>query len=157
MNIAMQMSLMLSSKFGCLVFLASFMVSIPNDHLIAVRGHPAVLGCHFTPHPDLSSLFIEWQRQEDSQVVHSFYYEENQLDHQSLEYHNRTSLYISKLSKGNAYLRIDGIGLKDVGWYLCKVNNINGAGKAKIKLDYGGMQDLLTLTVICYNVIMKQN
>ncbi|XP_052429295.1 CD276 antigen isoform X1 [Carassius gibelio] len=116
---------------------ASFMVSTPNDHLIAVKGHPAVLGCHFTPHPDLSSLNIVWQRQEDSQVVHRFYYEQNQLDHQSPEYHNRTSLYISELGKGNASLRIDGVGLKDVGWYLCKVKNINGAEKAKIKLDYG--------------------
>ncbi|KAI2657948.1 CD276 antigen [Labeo rohita] len=113
------------------------MVSIPNNDLIAVRGHPAILGCHFTPHPDLSSLAIVWQRQEDSQVVHSFYYEQNQLDHQSPEYHNRTSLYIPEFGNGNASLRIDGVGLKDVGWYLCKVNNINGNGKGKIKLDYG--------------------
>uniref|UniRef100_A0A672P2D1 Si:dkey-71p21.13 n=1 Tax=Sinocyclocheilus grahami TaxID=75366 RepID=A0A672P2D1_SINGR len=119
-----------------ILIVASF-ISIPNDHLIAVMGHPAVLGCHFTTHTDLSSLTIVWQRQEDSQVVHSFYYEQNQLDHQSPEYHNRTSLYISELGKGNASLRIDGVGLKDVGWYLCKVNNINGAEKAKIKLDYG--------------------
>ncbi|KAK9964277.1 hypothetical protein ABG768_005467 [Culter alburnus] len=93
------------------------MVSVPSDHLIAVRGHPAVLGCHFTPYPDLSSLVIVWLRQEDSRIVPSFYYEQNQLDHQSPEYHKRTSLYISELGKGNASLRIDGVGLKDVAFY----------------------------------------
>ncbi|XP_051773500.1 CD276 antigen-like isoform X2 [Ctenopharyngodon idella] len=125
------------SKKSKIVSAASCMVSVPNDHLIAVRGHPAVLGCHFTPYPDLSSLVIVWQRQEDSRVVHSFYYEQNQLGHQSPEYHKRTSLYISELGKGNASLRIDGVGLKDVGWYLCKVSNIKEVGNAKIKLDYG--------------------
>lgn len=141
MNIIMCLhaNISLRIKSGCVLLTASCMVSVPNDHLIAVRGHPAVLGCRFMPYPDLSSLSIVWQRLEDSRVVHSFYADQNQLDLQSLEYHNRTSLYISELGKGNASLRIDGVGLKDVGWYLCKVNSFKGAGNAKIKLDYGGM------------------
>lgn len=116
---------------------ASFIVSAPNNAVIAVRGRPAVLGCYFTPDPDLSSLSIVWQRMEDSRLVHVFYDEENLQEQQSAEYHSRTSLYISELNKGNASLRIDGVGLKDEGWYVCKVRNKKGAGKVKIKLDYG--------------------
>lgn len=117
---------------------ASFTVSAPNDGVIGVRGRPAVLGCYFTPDPDLSSLSIVWQRMEDSRIVHFLVHEKKQLEQQSAEYRSRTSLYISELRKGNASLRIDGVGLKDVGWYVCKVRNIKGAGNVKIKLDYGG-------------------
>uniref|UniRef100_A0A671KY64 Ig-like domain-containing protein n=1 Tax=Sinocyclocheilus anshuiensis TaxID=1608454 RepID=A0A671KY64_9TELE len=107
--------------------------------LVAIRGRPAVLGCEFTPDSDLSSLVVTWQRQEDSQVIHSFYYQQDNLDRQSPEYHNRTSLYISELGKGNASLRINPVGPKDAGWYLCQVSNAKGTGKALIELDYGGV------------------
>lgn len=119
------------------ILLASFRVNVPDRFLVAIRGHPAVLGCEFTPDPDLSSLVLTWQR--DSRVVHSFYYQQDQLDRQSPEYHNRTSLFISELGKGNATLRINSVGPKDVGQYLCLVSNAKGTGKAQIELDYGGM------------------
>ncbi|XP_016325390.1 V-set domain-containing T-cell activation inhibitor 1-like, partial [Sinocyclocheilus anshuiensis] len=119
--------------------IASFKVNVPERCLVAIRGRPAVLGCEFTPDSDLSSLVVTWQRQEDSQVIHSFYYQQDNLDRQSPEYHNRTSLYISELGKGNASLRINPVGPKDAGWYLCQVSNAKGTGKALIELDYGGV------------------
>ncbi|XP_056108954.1 uncharacterized protein LOC130086785 isoform X4 [Rhinichthys klamathensis goyatoka] len=75
---------------------ASFRVNVPDKFLVAIRGRPAVLACEFTPDPDLSSLVLTWQR--DSRVVHSFYYQQDQLDRQSPEYHNRTSLFISEIA-----------------------------------------------------------
>ncbi|XP_039528496.1 uncharacterized protein LOC120479783 isoform X5 [Pimephales promelas] len=98
--------------FAWIVGAASFRVNVPDKFLVVIRGRPAVLGCEFTPDPDLSSLVLTWQR--DSRVVHSFYYQQDQLDRQSPEYHNRTSLFISEIGKGNATLRINSVGPKDV-------------------------------------------
>ncbi|KTF76737.1 hypothetical protein cypCar_00033373 [Cyprinus carpio] len=120
-----------------IISVASFKVNVPERCLVAIRGRPALLGCEFTPDPDLSSLVVTWQRQEDSKVIHSFYYQQDNLDRQSPEYHNRTSLYISELGKGNASLRINPVGPKDAGRYLCQVSNAKGTGKALIELDYG--------------------
>ncbi|XP_059421472.1 CD276 antigen-like [Carassius carassius] len=122
-----------------IISVAPFTLNVPQRCLLAIRGRPAVLGCEFTPDPDLSSLVVTWQRQEDSQVVHSYYYQQDQLDRQSPEYHNRTSLYISELGKGNASLRMHPVGLKDAGRYLCQVSNAKGTGKALIELDYGAL------------------
>ncbi|KAK9964275.1 hypothetical protein ABG768_005465 [Culter alburnus] len=121
------------------VLAASFEVIVTDKHLLAIRGHPAVLGCKFTPDPDLSSLVITWQRSEDSQVVHSFYYQQDQLDRQSREFHNRTSLFISELGKGNASLRIATVRPKDAGSYLCIVSNAKGTGRALMKVIYGAL------------------
>ncbi|XP_048061384.1 CD276 antigen-like isoform X2 [Megalobrama amblycephala] len=119
------------------VLAASFDVTVTDKHLLAIRGRPAVLGCEFTPDPDLSSLVITWQRSEDSQVVHSFYYQQDQLDRQSREFHNRTSLFISELGKGNASLRIAIVRPKDAGSYLCIVSNAKGTGRALMNVIYG--------------------
>ncbi|XP_067277263.1 V-set domain-containing T-cell activation inhibitor 1-like [Pseudorasbora parva] len=121
------------------VLVASFEVIVPDEHLPAIRGRPAVLGCKFTPDPDLSHLVVTWQRSEDSKVVHSFYYQQDQLDRQSPEYHNRTSLFISELYKGNASLRIAAIRPKDAGQYLCIVSNAKGTGRALVKVTYGAL------------------
>ncbi len=133
----------LQATLNCSHFLfpASFEVTVPKKHLLAIRGRPAVLGCEFTPDPDLSSLVVTWQRQEDARVVHSFYYQQDQLDRQSLKYHNRTSLYISELRKGNASLRISAVRPKDAGWYLCVVSNAKGTGRALMQVTYGGKRE----------------
>ncbi|XP_053476122.1 CD276 antigen-like [Ictalurus furcatus] len=131
----------------CFIFLLSFLtticagfrVSVPAGRMVAVRGQPVLLGCEFTPDSttDLSSLVVTWQRVEDSRVIHSFYYQRNQLDLQSPDYHNRTAMLVSELRKGNATLRIDPVGPRDVGGYLCTVSNTMGTDKAQVWLEYG--------------------
>ncbi|KAL7889331.1 hypothetical protein AOLI_G00015890 [Acnodon oligacanthus] len=124
---------------GSIVCVGSIKVTVPEGRLTAVRGRPALLGCEFTPEPssDLANLVVTWQRQEDLRVVHSFYYQQDQLYRQSTEYHNRTSLFLSELSKGNASLRIVDVGPRDVGRYQCTVSTSSGTDKAEIQLDYG--------------------
>ncbi|XP_017550944.1 CD276 antigen [Pygocentrus nattereri] len=114
-------------------------VTVPEGRLTAVRGRTTILGCEFTPEPgsDLANLVVTWQRQEDLHVVHSYYYQQDQLDRQSAEYHGRTSLFYSELSKGNASLRIIDVGPRDVGRYQCMVSTSSGTDKAEIQLDYG--------------------
>lgn len=120
---------------------------MPAGRIVAVRGQPAILGCEFTPDStsDLSPLVVTWQRVEDSRVVHSFYYKRDQLELQSPHYHNRTSLFVSELLKGNATLRIEPVWPEDVGDYLCTVSNNKGTDKAQVQLQYGGMKILIRL------------
>lgn len=119
---------------------AGFKVRVPAGRVVAVRGQPAILGCEFTSNStsDLSFLIVTWQRVEDSRVIHSFYYQKDQLSLQSPDYRNRTALFVSELAEGNAALRIEPVGPRDVGDYLCTVSNIRGAGKAQVRLEYGG-------------------
>ncbi|KAG9274911.1 CD276 antigen-like [Astyanax mexicanus] len=137
---------------------AAFKVIAPAGRLVAVRGQPIILGCEFTPdsYPDLSSLVVTWQRKEDARVVHSFYYNQDQLDRQSEDYWNRTALFITELKKGNASLRIEEVGPKDVGQYLCMVSNTKGTDKAQVRLEYGAFytEPRLSISFTCSNVMV---
>ncbi|XP_047010403.1 CD276 antigen isoform X2 [Ictalurus punctatus] len=136
-----------ATEMDCFIFLlpflttvcAGFTVSKPVGRVVAVRGQPVFLDCEFTPDPtsDLSSLVVTWQRVEDSRVIHSFYYQRNQLDLQSPDYRNRTSMLVSELRKGNATLRIEPVGPRDVGGYLCTASNAKGTDAAQVWLEYG--------------------
>lgn len=103
-----------------------------------VRGATAFLSCEFEPDVNISHLVINWQRQEDAQVVHSFYYQKDQLERQSKDYFGRTNLNHSELAQGNASLSIANFGLKDAGKYLCTVSNTKGTGKGELQLVYAG-------------------
>ncbi|KAL0178546.1 hypothetical protein M9458_027440, partial [Cirrhinus mrigala] len=92
-------------------------VTVPSSPVLAVRGATALLSCEFEPDPNFSNLVITWQRQESIKVVHSFYYERDQLERQNPDYLNRTVLNHKELAKGNASLSIANIGLKDAGNY----------------------------------------
>lgn len=111
-----------------------------------------VLGCVFSPdfgpNPNISSLVVTWQRVENNHVVHSFYYERDQLDLQDSAYQKRTSLFVNKLSKGNASVRIENVGVKDAGRYLCTVSTSRGTDKASLQLDYGGKRRLLIFLIL---------
>ncbi|XP_050981431.1 CD276 antigen isoform X1 [Labeo rohita] len=134
---------------------ASFEVITPNKHLLAIRGRPAILGCEFTPDTDLSNLVVTWQRQEDSRVVHSFYYKQDQLDRQSSKYQNRTSLYSSELGKGNASLIIAAVSPKDAGWYLCIVSNTKGTGRALMQVTYGAYYSEPRISILVNSSALK--
>ncbi|KAG7334488.1 hypothetical protein KOW79_002895 [Hemibagrus wyckioides] len=115
---------------------AGFQVTVPAGRVVAVGGQPVILGCEFTP-DSIQDLVVTWQRVDDSRVVHSFYYQRDQLEVQSPEYSKRTALFVSELQKGNATLRMELVGPKDVGAYLCTVSNKKGTGRAQVQLDYG--------------------
>ena len=112
--------------------------------MVAIRERAVVLGCSFSPDPPsdppsgLKSLVITWQRAEDSQVVHSFYYGADKLDKQSHQYRNRTLLFVSELEAGNASLMISGVRLGDAGLYLCAVSTLQGAQSTQVQVDYAG-------------------
>ncbi|KAJ8289494.1 hypothetical protein GJAV_G00001970 [Gymnothorax javanicus] len=119
-------------------FTAAFEVTVPEWRVVGVRGRPVVLGCSFTPDPvqTLQDLTVTWQRVEDDQILHSYYFGRDQLDRQSHNYRNRTSLFPSLLRSGNASLRLERVGLSDSGRYLCSVSARLGIGKQEVQLEY---------------------
>ncbi|KAA0718121.1 hypothetical protein E1301_Tti001285 [Triplophysa tibetana] len=136
---------------------APFEVIVPDKQLKAIHGNPAILGCRFTPDPDISHLVVTWQRQEDVQVVHSFYYQMDQLDHQSPQYRSRTFLYNSELAKGNASLQITEVNPKDTGGYMCIVTNSQGSARALVELTYGALysEPRLSIHINSSAIILK--
>ncbi|XP_034150736.1 CD276 antigen-like isoform X2 [Esox lucius] len=128
---------------------AAFKVRTPQPVVLAIYGQPAILKCLFPASSDRvdPSLVVTWQRVEDSQVVHSFYYGTDQLDRQSVRYHNRTKLFHSQLADGNASLRLDRVGPEDQGRYLCSATNTNGSGKIVVQLKYAAFYTEPRLTV----------
>ncbi|XP_043110959.1 CD276 antigen homolog [Puntigrus tetrazona] len=114
----------------------SFSVTVPSAPIHVVRGDTAFLPCEYEPASDVSNLVITWQRQEDSKVVHSFYYGKDQLDRQSPDYSGRTKLNHEELVKGNASLSIANLGLKDAGKYMCIVSNTKGTDRGELQLIY---------------------
>ncbi|XP_031436359.1 CD276 antigen-like [Clupea harengus] len=118
---------------------ASYKVQVPSEPLVAVRGSYAVLCCSYPPmaQPGIPpGLLVTWQRVEDSRVVHSFYYGQNQLSRQSADFKNRTGLYVSELWSGNASLRITDVRAQDAGRYLCTVSDARGTDRAEMKVEY---------------------
>uniref|UniRef100_W5M2N1 CD276 antigen-like n=1 Tax=Lepisosteus oculatus TaxID=7918 RepID=W5M2N1_LEPOC len=118
----------------------AFEVLAPQGRVLAVYGRPAVLGCRYSVDPEspLDRLVLTWQREDNADVLHSFYYGEDQLERQSPRYRNRTSLFASELLSGNASLRLDPVRPQDVGTYLCFVSNLGGTGKAAVHLSFAG-------------------
>lgn len=120
-------------------------MKVPASHITAARGHAVVLGCEFSPDfgqdHDLSSLVVTWQRQDDSRVIHSFYYEQDQLDKQDPAYRNRTTLFVKELNKGNASVKVEHVEMQDAGRYLCIVSTNQGTDRAELQLEYGGNKE----------------
>ncbi|XP_067242151.1 V-set domain-containing T-cell activation inhibitor 1-like isoform X7 [Chanodichthys erythropterus] len=132
----------------------SFSVTVPSSPVLVVRGATAFLSCEFEPDFNISNLVITWQREEDIRVVHSFYYQKDQLERQSSDYFNRTKLNHNELAKGNASLSIANFGLKDAGKYLCTVSNTKGTGKGVLELVYAdgninSRTSVVALSILC--------
>ncbi|XP_059373260.1 uncharacterized protein LOC132110564 isoform X3 [Carassius carassius] len=165
-----------------IISVASFKVNVPERCLVAIKGRPALLGCEFTSDPDLSSLVVTWQRQEDSQVVHSFYYQQDNLDRQSPEYHNRTSLYMSELGKAlyseprlNIYVNsttvtvefeTEGFPKPEVIWlgennqnltYHLEIHDQTEDGLYYIKSSYEAQKPVVNVTFTLKNHLLNQN
>ncbi|XP_031442173.1 CD276 antigen-like [Clupea harengus] len=130
---------------------AAFEVRVPEKQVVAVHRSPAILGCTFTPPPTLQDTVVTWQTVADQRVLHSFYYGTDQLDRQSPEYKNRTSLYHKQLLSGNASLRLEGAGPRDTGKYLCSVSTSQGTDKAELQLSYAAFFTEPQLSILAHD------
>lgn len=125
-----------------------FSVTVPSSPVLGVRGATAHLPCAYEPVSDLSDLVITWQREENAQVVHSFYYGRDQLGRQNLDYQNRTKLNHQDIPQGNASLSIARFGLKDAGKYVCIVSNSKGTDRGVVHLVYAAFYSEPKLSIL---------
>ncbi|XP_052007099.1 CD276 antigen-like isoform X1 [Xyrauchen texanus] len=129
------MSLKLATVFClCLLLLETscfnkFEITVPSGSVIGSYSEVLILPCTFPVDSswDLISTVITWQRGLD--VIHSFYYNQDQLDRQNRHYVNRTSLFIQEIAQGNASLKLDKANLQDTGVYTCSVSTNTGSQK----------------------------
>ncbi|KAJ7989038.1 hypothetical protein DPEC_G00315400 [Dallia pectoralis] len=115
-------------------FTAEFEISVPREPPVAILGQHVILDCSFPVGKawDLDRTVITWQR--GLEVIHSFYYGQDQLDRQSPHYDKRTSLYHSEIERGNASLRLERTNLGDSGDYTCFVSTMLGTQKKTFQL-----------------------
>lgn len=115
--------------FSLLHSLAGFEITVPRDTVTGFYSEDLILPCTFPVDSswDLRSTVITWQRGLD--VVHSFYYNQDQLERQNQRYVNRTSLFSQEIAQGNASLKLDKVTLQDAGVYTCSVSANAGSQK----------------------------
>ncbi|XP_062889820.1 CD276 antigen-like isoform X2 [Mobula hypostoma] len=89
---------------------------VPNN-VIAIHGQSVVLEC--SVEAPLEHCFINWQRKETGQIVHSYYYDQVQNERQDSRYAGRTTLFPEEFKNGNASLKLDRVDSLDSGLYQC--------------------------------------
>ncbi|XP_052468710.1 CD276 antigen [Carassius gibelio] len=106
-----------------------FEITVPRDKVTGFYSEDLILPCTFPVDSswDLRSTVITWQRGLD--VIHSFYYNQDQLERQNQHYVNRTSLFSQEIAQGNASLKLEKVTLHDAGVYTCSVSTNTGSQK----------------------------
>ncbi|RXM94466.1 CD276 antigen [Acipenser ruthenus] len=77
---------------------------------------------------------VIWRQAETRRIVHSYFDNREQLDHQLPQYVSRTSLFVSELQRGNASLLLKRVREKDAGEYECSVYTPKRHGSGLIEL-----------------------
>ncbi|XP_047668053.1 CD276 antigen-like isoform X3 [Tachysurus fulvidraco] len=111
-----------------------FEISVPTRVQVGVYGGCVHLSCVFPVSGswDANSSMIFWLHNQE--VVHSFFHNRDQPQHQSRRYTNRTSLFHQEMKKGNASLRLDRTTLEDAGEYTCSVSTRLGSQRKSFHL-----------------------
>ncbi|XP_064425365.1 CD276 antigen-like [Latimeria chalumnae] len=121
-------------KPSLLYILYTFITAVVSSPLVALYGSDVILSCTF-PHghsSDTREPIIIWQKKKSSgldDVVHSYYYQQDQLDLQDEAYRNQTQMFPEEFHKGNASLKLMRVRLTDEGTYLCYVENKEVSGQ----------------------------
>ncbi|XP_038670126.1 CD276 antigen-like [Scyliorhinus canicula] len=124
-----------------LLFCHSFTIaSLAPSTMVALFGRDVILPCSFTPHPSMTLLrmVVTWQLLDTDTVVHSYYYQRDQLDRQDPAYLHRTKLFPEELLEGNASLQLNIVRLDDEAQYMCTVSNEFGSSSGTVKLLVAG-------------------
>nr|XP_014354195.1 PREDICTED: CD276 antigen-like [Latimeria chalumnae] len=111
-----------------LYVVSALLGAVVSSPLVALYGSDVILSCTFPHKPDSGTrrVMVVWQRKDSSgsdQVVHSYYYQRDQLDQQGEAYRNRTQIFPEEVRKGNASLKLMRVRLEDEGSYTCYVGN----------------------------------
>ncbi|KPP70126.1 hypothetical protein Z043_111070, partial [Scleropages formosus] len=100
-------------------------LQVPEVPVVALFGQDAILNCSFDPTGafNLSDLNVFWQLTDTKRTVHSFWADRDQLADQAEGFANRTSLFHTQLSSGNASLLLRNVQISDDGSFTCFVSS----------------------------------
>lgn len=106
----------------------------PLQPLVAVVGDDIILPCHLEPAIDAGSMAVEWMKLDvKPRFVHVWHAGQKlELDHQNPTYRGRTSLFSSKLKRGDISLKLSKVRLSDRGKYKCYIPTLNTASVSEL-------------------------
>uniref|UniRef100_A0A3B5QLI7 CD276 molecule n=1 Tax=Xiphophorus maculatus TaxID=8083 RepID=A0A3B5QLI7_XIPMA len=116
--------------------LAKLEMQVPDLPVVALHGKDVTLKCSFshTSPFNLSDVTVFWQLTDTKRSVHGFSMGQDQLTEQAESYANRTSLFLSQLTMGNASLLLQRVAVADEGSYTCFVR-VQGYDSAALLLQ----------------------
>uniref|UniRef100_A0A3B5B4G1 Ig-like domain-containing protein n=1 Tax=Stegastes partitus TaxID=144197 RepID=A0A3B5B4G1_9TELE len=101
-------------------FLWKLTVSRGETEVSCAFMERCILPCSFQVAPQ---VIIHWNYL--GLCVHSYYDNQDQLEHQHRRYRDRTSLFKEQISRGNASLQLTGVKVQDEGRYQCCTGTTN--------------------------------
>uniref|UniRef100_A0A3Q2T831 Ig-like domain-containing protein n=1 Tax=Fundulus heteroclitus TaxID=8078 RepID=A0A3Q2T831_FUNHE len=109
--------------------------------VICVLSESCMLPCWLSYGSD---PLIHWFYVSDGEsVVHSYYKDQDQLQHQVENFKNRTSLFQDQISRGNASLLLRRVKVQDEGKYKCYSSTTGGFEQSFVNLKAEGRIALL--------------
>uniref|UniRef100_A0AAQ6IGG9 Ig-like domain-containing protein n=1 Tax=Anabas testudineus TaxID=64144 RepID=A0AAQ6IGG9_ANATE len=118
------------------VVLTSLWTLIRGDTEVScVYKESCILPCSFQTN---ETVVIHWIQAAGDTPVHSYYYNQDQLDHQDRHFRGRTSLFKDQISRGNASLHLTGVKSQDQGRYTCFTSTISRNKNSTVDLKVEG-------------------
>lgn len=95
-----------------------------------------ILPCSFQP---ADGPAVHWTQLAAAEpAVHSYYDGRDRVQHQNQNFRGRTSLFVERVSSGNASLLLTGVKVQDQGRYVCNCSSSAGTRLAFIRVSVDG-------------------
>ncbi|XP_043961089.1 programmed cell death 1 ligand 1-like [Gambusia affinis] len=123
------------TEMKCVVFwgVVTFFWTLCRGDVSCVFSQVCFLPCSFQP---ADQPAVHWTRLAAAEsVVHSYYDGRDQVQHQNQNFRGRTSLFVDRVSSGNASLLLTGVKVQDQGRYLCNCSTSAGTRLAVIRVS----------------------